>query len=286
MSRAHQPPARRPRRRDGEVRFGNVILGEWISSPWVTSSPAAPRPQFTRLQARAALRITEIAHLARLRHRLGGDVDVAGLIEVAADALHALDGTGHLAPTANDLRGQIPPGLAADEGELRAALARARPPGRILTNERAGSLLGLTSNERATLDADGVPIRTMTPIDETAGDRATRQREKTRLRVARCREIKRQQRANGVTPANVTSAANVTFPVTGLPTGEKRYAANVTFRSSKGPEAVLGAVLAGCTTIPEIAAFSGADTDAVKQALGRLVRKGLIMKFSRGRYCP
>lgn len=211
---------------------------------------------------------------------------MGGLIEVAADALHALDGTGYLAPTEKDLRGQIPPGLEADEGEVRAALARARPLGRILTNERAGSLLRLTSNERATLDADGVPIRTMTPVDETAGDRATREREKTRIRVARCREIKRQQRANGVTTMNVTSATNVTLPVTGLPTGQKRYRQNVTLRSGKGPEAVLGAVLAGCTTIHEIAAASGADTDAVKQALGRLVRRGLIKKLGRGRYGP
>lgn len=225
-------------------------------------------------------------HLARLRHRVGGEVDVGGLIEVAADALHALDGTGHLAPTEKDLRGQIPPGLEADEGQLRAALARARPLGRILTNERAGSLLRLTSSERATLDADGVPIRTMTPLGETAGERADRDREKTRLRNIRWREIKRKQRANGVTAGNVTSNANVTFSVTGLSKEKQRHAANVTFRSGKGPEAVLSAVLAGCTTIPEMAAFSGAGTDAVKQALGRLVRRGLIKKLGRGRYCP
>ncbi|MFG1204406.1 hypothetical protein V5F29_18645 [Xanthobacter aminoxidans] len=268
------------------MRYGDVLIGKWNSSLWAADLALARTP-FTRLQARAALRLEEIADLARLRHRVGGEVELGGLIEVAADALHALDGTGHLAPTENDLRGQVPPGLEANADELKAALARARPRGRILTNERAGILLQLTGSERAALDADGVPIRTMTPIGETAGERADRDREKTRLRNIRWRETKRQQRANGVTAESITSNANFTFSVTGLSKEKKqRHAANFTFRTGKGPEAVLGAVLAGCTTIPEIAAFSGADTEVVKQALGRLVRNGLIVKFSRGRYCP
>lgn len=253
------------------------------------------RKKMSRVQGRAATRLSHLDALARLRARDGIMLaDPLGWLDIVVDALSELAGFGHWRLTSKAVRRFLPqleqPLITMEA--IEGAMTAPRRPGRIIPDGDAGVLIGLCDAERAELEEQGVVV-TMHPVDETDDARASRRANRERILAAsrqkECRRRRKDVAAKSVTPRNVTLPhSKVTFSTVTVHSSTlmDRDSRNVTFRANKAPAAVMAAVVAGCSTVKEIAVRTGFPAGRIKMALKRLCQSGLIVKLARGRYSP
>ena len=241
------------------LKAGGPIVGARV--------PVARRLRLGAIQARAARRLTEMAHLASWRARWGVISDLPGWAAVAADALSALQGVGRWRCDAEGLRAQMPPG-GDDTDAVAAALAAPHRPGRLLSGREAGRLVELVRLEAD--DGELPPISTMTARDMDDAELAARRLQRRREGA---RERKRRERAKCVTLESVTNAArsNVTRTSHAASINMKCDLQSVTDSS---PE----------ITAEAVAAALAVKSGAARARLMRWHRAGLIRKTGRGTY--
>jgi hypothetical protein len=244
------------------VMIGNAVIGHLVTP--TRSSRLRP------VQARAAVRLTELARLASWRGRFGVLSDTGGWATVAADCLAELHGTGEWRCDEAGIVAQLPPGTG-DADAIAAALTAPRRPGRLFSNREAGRLVELVRLEADDPDLCG-PITTLTARDiddaELAQRRLTRRREGAR-------ERKRRARAKCVTPKNVTNSvhSNVTLKCHTTRYTMTRDAHRVTNGSASHE-----------ITAETVAAALAIKPGAARARLMRWRKAGVIQQACRGRY--
>lgn len=278
---------------DAEVFLDGTCLGRHSGGPGTARSAISRRGakvQLTCTQGRAARRLKETAALLRWRGEYGVISEHEGAMKVVANALAVLSGTGIWradVPTAAVYLG----GVGGDGAELAGALWAASPSDRLLPDDEAGRLLGLVLLELRDIQARGLTL-TMHPVDETAEDRdlrrIARKRETAAARMRAYWARKRGARV-GLQPANSPIPGDATNPVRPFTpkkrnTGGKRAGSSVAFRTGSGCDLVAAAVAAGAKTPPDIARATSLNATAIRVALCRLVKAGVIVRVQRGVY--
>lgn len=278
---------------DAEVFLDGTCLGRHSWGPGTARSAISRRGAkvpLTCTQGRAARRLKETAALLRWRGEYGVISEHEGAMKVVANALSVLSGTGIWRAdvlTAVAYLGDV----GGDTAGLAGALWAASLCDRLLPDDEAGRLLGLVLVELRDIQARGLTL-TMHPVDETAEDRAlrriARKRETAAARMRAYWVRKRGARA-GLQPANSLSSGNATNPVRPFTpkyriTGGKRAGSNVAFRTGSGCDLVAAAVAAGAKTPPDIAGVTSLNATAIRVALCRLVKAGVIVRVQRGVY--
>lgn len=249
--------------------------------------------KFTGEEGAAARRLKQLGAIARFRTDHGIFSEPLGWLCVVCDALAVLG--SHHDRFRSEARRLVVEGVVAPDGEylspaeVEAALDAANHRDRLLSNRSAGREIGLRVAELIAIRrASGMAI-TLHPVDESSEERSARLAQQKREAAA---QRKRRQRAREhakcvtpfvtlrcVGPEKVTS--KVTKPVTPVNIYTQR---DEDLRPEGAPSAVMVALAAGCVTVSELTEATGCSPASVRMALGRLVRRGTILKASRGKY--
>lgn len=254
--------------------------------------PRVPRKRLKAHQARALIRLRELGALNLWRAANGILLlNYRTFVRVIIDALAHVGDASRRCVCVADVRAALPRDVADEisDVEILRHISTVLLGSRMLVASDAGQLVELVELERRELEREGVVFRTLNPRDEThfarSQRRAERRRMKARERMTEYRKKLKNKGANCVTNPDVTSASKVTLLVTPHSSEKEASRADVTFKLSGIPGAVVAALARGADlSTSELIHATGGNAAAVKVALGRLVKRGLVVRVGRGLY--